>query len=227
MIMLQAVGKHFGERPVLKNISLHVTPGSLVMLAGPNGAGKTTLLRIMAGLLRPDEGTVECGVGAEATGFLGHQPCFYPQFTALDNLRFWHRLHRLPGRGKTRDQACLGELERVELGRFANERAGVFSRGMLQRLNLARLFLLRPLLLLLDEPETGLDELGSRLLTQRMVEARDQGAAIVWITHNPPTFAAGANRLVRLEYCQIAYDGLPAACPEPSIRSSSPVVVTC
>ena len=129
LLKLAGIGKLFGARAVLRNISFEVHPGTVTLLVGANGAGKTTLLKIMAGLARP------------------------PGLTALENLAFWSGMH-----GNPTDKATLSEaLARVELAPFAEERAGTFSRGMAQRLNLARILLQSPPLLLLDEPGTGLD----------------------------------------------------------------------
>ncbi len=208
MLSLSEVDKHYGERPVLKGITLSIAPASVTLLAGPNGAGKTTLLRLMAGLAKPDHGMIERAVGPEGIGFLGHQPFIYGKLTALENLRFWQKLHAIKGG----EAVCLKQLERVELERFAAERAGTFSRGMAQRLNLARLFLLAPSLILLDEPETGLDARSTLMLDELIAEARAQGAAIVWITHNSPV-PGKADRLIRLERCRVAFDGpLEGAC---------------
>ena len=203
MISLAGVGKYYGERAVLKNISLSVSAASVTLLAGPNGAGKTTLLRLMAGLIRPDHGSIEHSCGREGIGFLGHQPFLYAGLSALENLRFWQKLHNIPGG----EQACLEQLKSVELERFATERAGTFSRGMAQRLNLARLFLLKPGLLLLDEPETGLDARSRALLHARIGQAAESGCAIVWITHGTAEEGARADRLIALERGRIAYDG--------------------
>ena len=199
LLTLDKVTRFYGSRLVFKDLSLSVGPGTVTLLTGANGAGKTTLLRIMAGLIRPSAGSVILGAGqrnpmpasekhgaasrdgAPVLGFLGHQTFLYPDLSARENLRFWSALH---------DRACSDDalddaLRRVELESFAEEKAGTFSRGMAQRLNLARVFLLQPDILLLDEPGTGLDTRSALILHREIMDARAQGAGIVWITHSP------------------------------------------
>lgn len=181
LLKLESVAKFYGSRLVFKEASLELARGETILLAGSNGAGKTTLLKIMAGLSRPSAGKVGYGFNdGEQIGYLGHQTFIYPALSALENLLFWNRLHSLR---KTESDA-LALLERVELARFAHERAGTFSRGMAQRLNLARILLISPALLLLDEPSTGLDTRSRAMLDKEIQAAAVGGAGIVWISHN-------------------------------------------
>ena len=175
LLKLAGIGKLFGARAVLRNISFEVHPGTVTLLVGANGAGKTTLLKIMAGLARPTVGTVERYCEDGGLGYLGHATFIYPGLTALENLAFWSGMH-----GNPTDKATLSEaLARVELAPFAEERAGTFSRGMAQRLNLARILLQSPPLLLLDEPGTGLDVRSLAILHREIAASRDRGAGIV------------------------------------------------
>lgn len=188
MLRLENISKLYGERLIFKSVSLELEPGKILLLAGANGAGKSTLLRIMAGLSRPSGGKVSldmpAGRVAEAQiGYLGHQTFLYPQLSALENLRFWSRLYGLEAQ-EGLENALNSALDRVELARFAHEPAGNFSRGMAQRLNLARVLLQRPALLLLDEPGTGLDERARKLLKNEILLARERGAGVVWISHS-------------------------------------------
>lgn len=208
---------HYAGRVVLRDISLEIRPGTVTLLAGANGAGKSTLLRIMAGLTRPSVGTVTwdtCntsgGHGEHGTsiGYLGHVTFMYPALSALENLAFWNRLY-----GRDTGAATLMDaLERVGLGRYAEERAGAFSRGMAQRLNLARVLLLEPDLLFLDEPGSGLDAQSLLTLRREIALARERGAATVWISHDVETDATGADRLLLLGEQRLYYDGPPAGC---------------
>ena len=188
LLALKSVARFYGSRLVFKDVSLAVEPGTVTLLAGANGAGKSTLLKLMAGLIRPSAGKVEYGENTSRTGtgrtepltgFLGHQTFIYPDLTALENLEFWSELHGCKHTGKELQNA----LERVELAPFAEEKAKGFSRGMAQRLNLARVFLLQPDILLLDEPGTGLDTRSMDILYREIAGARADGAGIVWITH--------------------------------------------
>jgi len=151
-----------------------------MLVAGPNGAGKSTLLKIMAGLIAPRAGTVERRVPDREMAFMGHQTFVYPALTALANLEFWNSVY---GRGLD-DAALMGLLDRVGLKGFALEAAGTFSRGMAQRLSLARVLLVEPQLLFLDEPSTGLDTASQALLHAELESARARGAGIVWISHD-------------------------------------------
>ncbi len=181
----------------------------MTLLAGPNGAGKSTLLKLMAGLSRPSAGSVERGVAEDSLGYLGHQTFIYPELTAFENLAFWARLHGLAPERCT-EEALLAALDRMELKRFAFERAGGFSRGMAQRLNLARVLLLSPSLLLLDEPGTGLDTRSMAILHREIAAARDRGAGIVWISHSVAEDLARADHVLAIAEKRVAYSG-PAA----------------
>lgn len=179
LLKLDKVARFYGPRLIFKDVTLGVARAGVTLLAGANGAGKSTLLKIMAGLIPPSSGGMR-SVGEPRTGYLGHQTFLYPDLTALENLAFWASLY---GQNKP-DQALLGALERVELAPFAEEKAGGFSRGMAQRLNLARVFLLEPDLLLLDEPGTGLDARSTGILHREIATAKENGAGVVWITHS-------------------------------------------
>jgi heme exporter protein A len=152
----------FGDRAALRGVDLTVAYGSRVALMGPNGAGKTTLLRVMAGLLRPTSGNVriedqayaESGSNIRATlGVLGHQSYMYPELTVWENLRLFASLYQVPAWTSRAEDV----LERVGLLDRRAERVEYLSRGMIQRLNLARAILHDPVVLLLDEPDAGLD----------------------------------------------------------------------
>ncbi len=200
LIALRDVDKDFGERAVLRRISLSVAPGAITLIVGSNGAGKSTLLRIMAGLCSPDAGTVERS--CETLGYLGHATFLYPGLSALENLAFWHRAAGYD----PSEPELLAALARVELERFADEKAGNFSRGMAQRLNLARALLPEPDLLLLDEPGTGLDRRSRALLRRETTAARARGAGVVWVSHDAADLA-DADRVILLARKKIAFDG--------------------
>lgn len=194
MLRLAGVCKRYGERDVLRDVTLAAPPGTITLLAGPNGAGKSTLLHIMAGLLRPDAGTVECSAPPGAVGYLGHSSLIYPDLTALENLEFWCALHAVPAT----ETHLMAELSRFGLAAFADEKAGIFSRGMTQRLSLARLFLLRPALILLDEPGTGLDAASLACLRAELAAAKNRGAALIWVTHTIADDLDAADAVVML-----------------------------
>jgi len=205
MLTLKGVGKHFGARVILHGVSLSVPAGSIALLTGQNGAGKSTLLRLMAGLLTPDAGDIRRACPDNAIAYLGHATFLYNELTALENLSFWDRLNGGDG-GNAR---LMETLDRVKLAPFADERAGTFSRGMAQRLNLARVLLRPPSLLLLDEPATGLDARSTAMLRQEIRAARDKGAAVIWITHAPADDASLADTIFSLDGGTLAFSGPP------------------
>lgn len=209
LLRLRGISRFYGPRLVFKEVSLEVPAGSITLLAGANGAGKSTLLKIMAGLIRPSSGDVffKDDGPMPLLGYLGHQTFIYPDLTALENLRFWASLSTRAVSG--------GELhtilERVELASFAEEKAKGFSRGMAQRLNLARVFLLSPDILLLDEPGTGLDTRSTAILHREIAAAKASGAGIVWITHNLEEDMQRADAVAMLEKKRLAFFGPVAA----------------
>lgn len=211
LLRLSQVARFYGPRLIFKDVSLEIEPGTVTLLAGANGAGKSTLIKIMAGLIRPSAGTVSSGpeAGRELKiGFLGHQTFLYPDLTARENLQFWSAMHGRSFSGTDFDDI----LRRVELSSFAEEKARTFSRGMAQRLNLARVFLLNPELLLLDEPSTGLDSRSTAVLHREISAAKARGAAVVWITHSLAADLQRADMVALLENKKLAYYGPADAC---------------
>ena len=180
LLEVKGVAKAFGPRLLFRRVDAALMPGTLSLLAGANGAGKSTLMRVMAGLTRADAGTVSLNIPEEKLGYMAHATFLYPGLSATENLMFWAKAAGL-NNAAARVKAAL---ETVGLSRHAEERAGIFSRGMAQRLNLARLILTDPKLILLDEPATGLDVASRRMLLDLMLEARSRGAGILWISHD-------------------------------------------
>ena len=187
-IALRGLGREFGERAVLRDVTLSLGQGQTLAVLGPNGAGKTTLLRILATLLRPSAGEVSvlgCAVPREnwrirgRIGYLGHQPLLYRDLTCAENLRFQARLHGLAGEGAGRIQELL---ERVRMTRRADELVRNLSAGMVQRVAVCRAVLHEPDLLLLDEPRSHLDPEAAALIEPLLGPA--PGRARVLVTHD-------------------------------------------
>lgn len=182
LIRATDVVQRFGASTALGPLDLEVGFGERLAVIGDNGAGKTTLLRILATLARPTSGRLELW-GMDAVrrrdrlrprlGYQGHQPGMAPLLTALENLDFYATLH-----GLGPDRACEA-LEMVGMERAAHVRAGDLSRGMLQRLALARAVLHEPELLILDEPDASLDTAGKRLLDTLL-----EGRTVVLASHD-------------------------------------------
>jgi heme exporter protein A len=209
MIETRALTKHFGRQPVLRGLDLSVAPGEFVALMGPNGAGKTTLLRILASLARPTFGAVRVAglsLPAQAAevrrrlGVIAHLPLLYGDLTAEENLRFYARLYDLADA----EARLTTLLERVGLAARRRDLVRTFSRGMQQRLAIARGLLHDPEVLLLDEPYTGLDPLGAALLDEVVRERSAQGCTLLMITHDVEHGFALAQRSVILARGQIA-----------------------
>jgi heme ABC exporter ATP-binding subunit CcmA len=185
-VAVDAVWKFYGDYPALRDISFTVNKGACLALLGRNGAGKTTLLRILAGLTRPARGRVTLlGKDARAVetrrriGVLGHGIGIYDELSAFENLRLFGRLYGMDNPAKTaKEWLARTGLERVEDGLVRE-----FSRGMRQRLAVARAFLHNPALLLLDEPFTALDDRAIAVLQQLLTEARSRGCTIIMSTH--------------------------------------------
>ena len=196
LLRLCGVSKAFGPRVLFRNISAEFRAGSITLLAGANGAGKSTLMRIMAGLGQPDSGKVERLTDEAESAFLAHATFIYSGLSARENLLFWGQGLGLSA--AERNAAADAALERVGLARHAHDRAGIFSRGMAQRLNLARVLLAKPRLLLLDEPGTGLDVASRALMRDIVREARARGTAVVWISHDLDTDGDLADRVLTL-----------------------------
>lgn len=167
-------------------MSFDLEPGECLALFGPNGAGKTTLLRLLGGLLKPDEGSISLAgsaLGENAIirakiGMISHRTLLYPALTAMENVEFAARLY-----GKSDASTAA----RAVLKRLGIEQVGtpvrLLSRGMQQRVSIARALVNAPVLLLADEPYTGLDDSGAQALTNVLKELKGYGAALVVVTH--------------------------------------------
>jgi heme exporter protein A len=209
---LRKVSKYFGDLAALAEVQLRVEPGDAILLYGPNGAGKTTLLRLLATLVRPSEGEVLFGgedvhchpaAAKAAIGFVSHTTFLYGDLTVHENLKFFGELYALP-RLERKIQAALALFG---LGDRARTPVRQLSRGLQQRVSLARAFLHEPQFLLLDEPFTGLDADTASALENLMRELPAQGKAVVFSTHDFERGAALARRLIVLEAGRIRYDG--------------------
>ena len=189
MIRARGLAKRYGAKRIFDGLDLDVERGAFVVVTGPNGSGKTTLMRLIAGLIVPTAGELEVDAERAQLGFLGHEALVYRDLTAMENLQLYARLYRVL---EARERIGM-LLERFDLWDVRNERAGSYSRGMLQRLALCRTFLHDPTLLLLDEPYSALDAEGAELL-DRELDTRRAGATFLVATHDPvrlEPFASG------------------------------------
>lgn len=207
---IQAVGvsKFYGDYPALRDVDLEARGGRVLALLGRNGAGKTTMLRILAGLTAPTRGEVRLPAADAAggrrgshVGVVGHGGWIYDELTAEENLRFFGRLYGAADPQGTAERW----LARVGLERFRRSRAAGFSRGMRQRLTIARAFLHEPGVLLLDEPWTALDDRASRLLSDLVAESRERGRAVVICSHQLREAVESADDVAVLDRGRVAY----------------------
>ncbi|MCL6482253.1 MAG: heme ABC exporter ATP-binding protein CcmA [Firmicutes bacterium] len=199
-LRLEQVSKRYGLLYALRDLSLQIRAGEFVLLLGPNGCGKTTLLRVAARLSQPTSGRVVLeGVASETTasmrtvGYVGHQTLLYDELTGAENLRFFARLYGI------HSEPLLEEwLRAAELWLRRNDLVRTYSRGMRQRLSIARALLHDPGLILLDEPTTGLDQSGLAWLGGALARLKQQGKTIVASTHSREALAELATRCVTL-----------------------------
>jgi heme exporter protein A len=195
-VKLDGVGRDFGERRVLNDLSRSFRPGDRVVVRGPNGTGKSTLLKILAGLLEPTRGKVvltedgedrDDGFRRSVTGYLAPDLALYDEFSALENLDFFGRTRGI-GRDEARDLALL---ERVGLKGREHDPLKALSTGLRQRSKLAYTLQANPRILLLDEPSSNLDEKGRKLMESIVMEAADRDTIVIVASNDPAEFAWG------------------------------------
>jgi len=209
MIEARHIVKHYGLKPILRDIDFMVDREEFVAIVGPNGAGKTTFLRILASLARPNAGTLRVAgfvLPAQAAdarrkiGVLSHQPLLYGDLTAEENLRFYGKIYAVQNlEVRIRDAISL-----VGLQRRRRDLVRRFSRGMQQRLAIARAILHEPELLLLDEPHTGLDPDAAAMLDGLLREVAQRGRTIVMTSHDLQRASDHATRVDFLSRGKIA-----------------------
>ncbi len=208
-VQIAKVGKRYGTERALANVTLELTAGSMCAVLGHNGAGKTTLLGIVSTLVRATTGDVTYKrgervlAGADVRGEIGllaHASLCYGELSAIENLELVAGLY-----GVTADISAL--LDQVGLDKRARDRAArTYSRGMVQRLALARALLTKPSLLLLDEPFTGLDRDGALALGEQLGALKSGGAIVVVVTHDLEAIAGRTDHVAILRRGQLVCD---------------------
>ncbi len=207
---VEGVYKYYGDFAALRDIKFQVERGSTVALLGRNGAGKTTLLRIIAGLSKPSEGAVRI-LGSNARdvaarrriGVLGHGISLYEELSAAENLTIFARLYGLEQPAR----AASAWLERIGLDRVRDGLVREFSRGMRQRLAVARAFIHDPDVLLFDEPFTALDDRAIAVLQGLLADAHRKGRTIIMSTHQLKEALVLATDVALMRRGEIAYAG--------------------
>lgn len=187
MISTSKITRVFDRRKAVNGVDLSVGEGECLALFGPNGAGKTTCLRLLAGLLKPTSGSVRIGgrdlreepAARTQIGLISHQHMLYRALTARENLVFTARLYGVPEPEDAADRALL----LMSVPEVADRPVRALSRGLQQRVSIARAVVHRPRVVLLDEPYTGLDTIGASALTSMLRTLRESGATLVLVTH--------------------------------------------
>lgn len=217
------VSKDFGRIIALRGVSFSVQSGEFVSILGRNGAGKTTLLNIVSGVSRPSEGEVKL-FGTDPSdrenkaklAVISHEMFLYGNLTALENLQYYSRIYNVPD-SKERIEAVLND---VELTHRRFDLVATYSRGMTQRLTIARALLHEPSLLLLDEPFTGLDQHAIGMLIALLKMQKEMGRTIVLTTHDLHTAAELSDRYLVISKHKIVKDGLMSGTNPETIREN-------
>lgn len=201
-LRVTGIEKRFGARRVLKSVDFELPQGASLVIFGPNGAGKTTLLRILSTLDRPSKGTCEAlGLSYKeqvdevrgCIGFITHNPMLYLDLTARENLVLFARLYGVDDPDKAADEM----LSLVELKHRANDKVRGFSRGMTQRIAIARAFINDPRIVFLDEPYSGLDPHAAGIVDRMLAESR-QRRTLVTVSHSLESGFAQASHVLLL-----------------------------
>ncbi len=211
-IEVQGLTKAFSNHLALRGVDLTVGKGEFVVILGPNGAGKTTLIKVLASIMNPSSGKVlvdgrDLKSNAEEVrrriGVVTHQTFLYSNLTAYENLEFYSRMYDVPGRKERIHEvvAMVGMISRL------HDRTGTLSRGMQQRLSIARALLHKPAIMLLDEPETGLDQQSISMVWEALQTEGEGKRTIILTTHNLERGLEVGERLLILGKGKIVYEG--------------------
>jgi ABC-2 type transport system ATP-binding protein len=216
MLSASSLTRHFGDRVAVEDVSFTLPPGEIFALLGPNGAGKTTTLRMLAGLIAPSAGSVQLNGETmlrssaarfrSGIGLLTETPGLWDRLTVRQNLMVYARLYRLPSPGRAVD----GALDMFGIVDRARDAAAQLSKGLKQRVALARTLLHEPRIVLLDEPTAGLDPESARDVRGLVLRLREQGRAVLLSTHNLDEVERVADRVAVMRTRLLAVD-TPAA----------------
>jgi heme exporter protein A len=224
LLLTRDLTKSFGRFTALRGLSLDVPRGEFLTIVGRNGAGKTTFLKIVSSIIRSYAGEVfvsgrnlrETGEETRRTiGFVSHESLLYKDLTVRDNLSFYARMYGVPERESRIDAI----IHRVDLEAKSSVLTRALSRGMKQRLSLARAFIHSPSILLLDEPFTGLDERASEILDGFLAEFKASGGTTIMVTHDIERGWRLAGRVVVFEKGRVVHETSPQASSFDHFRS--------
>ena len=210
-IVAEGVTKSFGNIQALRGIDLKVKKGEFLTVFGPNGAGKTTLIKLLATLTKPTSGKVsianhdikkEPDKVRALIGVISHDPYLYGNLSALENIRFFASLYGI----SEAEEKAMEVIRQVGLENRMHDLVRTFSRGMQQRLAVARAIVHEPKILLLDEPYTGLDQHGARIFGELLNWLKTENRTIVMTTHNLPEGLEISDKVAILDGGKIVYE---------------------
>lgn len=211
MIEVQKLIKQADNKLILRGVDLSIKKGETVAILGPNGAGKSTLLKVMASLIKPTSGTVKMnGLDLKKDhikikkilGYLPHSSLLYDHYSPLENLIFFGNLYGV----KDVEKRAVELVKEVGLSFFLNEPVKTFSRGMIQRIAIARAIIHEPDILLLDEPHTGLDQGAISILNNVILKMKEKGTTTLMVTHDFKQAAQICDRVIILKNGKIVDD---------------------
>jgi len=207
VLVVERVGKRFGDREAVRDVSFEVARGELLAIIGPNGAGKTTLLSILAGIRQPDNGTVaQRGPNSEKRiGWVPQQTAVYSKLTVAQNLRLFARLEKVDDLDATVERM----LEQTALKERADDELGSLSGGNRQRVNIAVGLLADPPVLLLDEPSGALDPRQRQRLWNFITALTERGTSVIFATHDIAEAERHADRVLVLADGELLFGGTP------------------
>ncbi|MDQ1001564.1 heme exporter protein A [Neobacillus niacini] len=211
MIEIKKLTKQADNKLILRGIDLSITQGETVAILGPNGAGKSTLLKVLATLIKPTSGHVKInGLDLKKDhievkkmfGYLPHSSLLYGHYTPVENLVFFGNLYGV----KDAENRARNLVNEVGLSFFINEPVKNFSRGMIQRIAIARAIIHEPKIMLLDEPHTGLDQGAITILNNVVLSMKEKGCTTLMVTHDFKQAAAICDRIIIVKNGKIADD---------------------
>lgn len=219
IIRAEGLSKEYRQQVVLDRIDMSLHPGDCVVVTGANGAGKTTLLRCLGGLTRPSRGSViwlDCahqhhGAITRQLGYVAHEPQLYPRLTVRENLMFAARMNAI----ETPTERVNRQISECGLLKYQDELLPRISRGMQQRLAIARALIHNPRLLLMDEPFNALDASGRQWLEQAIARCVDRGQCVCFTTHQ--------SEMIRLSYrwARLEAGRITISSPQPATRETA------
>jgi ABC-2 type transport system ATP-binding protein len=203
MIQMNHIVKRFGNQTVLTDVTFTVKKKEIFGLLGPSGAGKTTIINILTNQLDGDGGSHQIGAAPFETGLMLDEDGLYPRLNCIENLNFFADIYQIPRK------EGLEALQNVGLSDAAKKAVGTLSKGMRQRLALARAILHQPKILFLDEPTSGLDPRAARGIHKLILELREKGATVFLTTHNMEEATRLCDRVALLHKGVIVEQGVP------------------